>query len=82
VFTQMFFSGPSEPSLYMLESKTKAVYRFSARPETLNLQGQFQATVDQLKAQFTSPVTAVAVSPNHYIFLSMDNQVYYATDVP
>ncbi len=82
VFTQMFFSGPSDPSLYMLESKTKAVYRFSARPETLNLQGQFQATVDQLKAQFTSPVTAVAVSPNHYIFLSMDNQVYYATDVP
>ncbi|MFH1908314.1 MAG: hypothetical protein ABIL11_13180 [Chloroflexota bacterium] len=82
VFTQMFFSGPSDPSLYMLESKTKAVYRFSARPDTLNLQGQFQATVDQLKAQFTSPVTAVAVSPNHYIFLSMDNQVYYATDVP
>lgn len=82
VFTQMFFSGPSDPSLYMLESKTKAVYRFSARPDTLNLQGQFQATVDQLKTQFTSPVTAVAVSPNHYIFLSRDNQVYYATDVP
>lgn len=82
VFTQMFFSGPSDPSLYMLESETKAVYRFSARPETLNLQGQFQATVDQIEAQFTSPVTAMAISPNHYIFLSLDNQVYYATDVP
>ncbi|MDI6768468.1 MAG: hypothetical protein QMD04_02180 [Anaerolineales bacterium] len=82
VFTQMFFSGPSDPSLYMLASKTQAVYRFSARPDTLNLQGQFQPKVDQLKEQFTSPVTAMAVSPNHYIFLSMDNQVYYATDVP
>ncbi|MBU2609452.1 MAG: hypothetical protein KJ606_00685, partial [Chloroflexi bacterium] len=82
VFTQMFFSGPSDPSLYMLASKTQAVYRFSARPDTLNLQGQFQPKVDQLKEQFTSPVTAVAISPNHYIFLSMDNQVYYATDAP
>jgi hypothetical protein len=61
---------------------TRAVYRFSARPDALNLQGQFQPTVDQRKLLFTTPVTAVAVSPNRYIFLSVGNQVYYATDVP
>jgi len=82
VFTQMLFAGPSDPSLYMLESKTRAVYRFSALPDALNLQGQFQPTVDQRKLLFTTPVTAMAVSPNRYIFLSMDNQVYFATDVP
>lgn len=82
VFTQMLFAGPSDPALYMLESKTKAVYRFSARPDSLNLLGQFQPTVDQRRVQFTSPVTAMAVSPNRYIFLSLDDQVYYATDVP
>ncbi len=82
IFTQLFFSGTSAPSLYMLNSKAQAVFRFSAGPYSLNFQGQFQPTVDQLKAQFTSPVTAVAVSPNHYIFMSMDNQVYYATVVP
>jgi len=82
VFTQMLFAGPSDPSLYMLESMTRAVYRFSARPDALNLQGQFQPTVDQRKLLFTTPVTAVAVSPNRYIFLSVDNQVYYATDIP
>jgi len=82
VFTKMLFAGPSDPALYMLESKTKAIYRFSARLDALNLQGQFQPTVDQRKVQFISPVTAMAISPNRYIFLSMDNQVYYATDVP
>ena len=79
VFTQMLFAGPSDPALYMLESMNKAVYRFSARPDALNLQGQFQPTVDQRKLQFTSPVTAMAVSPNRYIFLSVDNQVYYGS---
>ncbi len=79
VFTQMLFAGPSDPSLYMLESMTRAVYRFSARPDALNLQGQFQPTVDQRKLLFTTPVTAMAVSPNRYIFLSVDNQVYYGS---
>jgi hypothetical protein len=83
VFSQMLFAGPSDPSLYMLASWTKAVYRFSISPDkVLSLQSQFQANAEQRNSFFSSPVTAMAISPNRYIFLSVENQVYFATDVP
>jgi hypothetical protein len=79
VFDQMLFAGPSDPSLYMLESMTKAVYRFSARREELTLQSQYQPVAEQRKLLFTAPVSTMAISPNGDIFLSLDSQVYFGS---
>ncbi len=81
-FTEFTFISSSDPSLYLLAPATAAIYRFSPRPETLFLQNQFRATVNQDKTLFSSPISAMAISPNRYIFLSSGSQVYFATDVP
>jgi hypothetical protein len=79
VFTQMTFASAPDPSLYLLEPLTRAVYRFSPRSDSLELRGQFRAAIDK---KFSGPATAMAISPNRYIFFSVGNQVYFATDVP
>ena len=81
-FSEFTFISSSDPSLYMLAPATAAIFRFSPRPETLFLQNQFRAAVNQEKTLFTSPISAMAISPNRYIFLSAGSQVYFATDVP
>jgi len=80
IFTRMTFASAPDPSLYMLEPLTKAVYRFSPRSDSLELRGQFRAAIDQPLS--SGPATAMAISPNRFIFLSVGNQVFYATDVP
>jgi hypothetical protein len=81
IFTQMSFAAPPDPSLYLLVPQAHAIYRFSPRPDSLNLQGQFRATVEQ-SSGFSEPATAMAMSLKRYLFISMGNQVHYATDVP
>jgi hypothetical protein len=82
IFTRMTFASPPDPSLYMLESLTRAVYRFSPRADSIELRGQFRPSAEQNNDTFSGPATAMAISPNRYIFLSIGNQVYFATDVP
>jgi hypothetical protein len=82
VFTQVSFASAPDPSLYMLEPLTRAVFRFSPRSDSVELRGQFRATPDQNNTDFSGSATAMAISPNRYLFLSMANQVFYATDVP
>jgi hypothetical protein len=81
-FTEFTFITSSDPSLYILAPATAAIYRFSPRPETLFLQNQFRAAVDQDKTLFTSPISSMAISPNRYIFLNSGSQIYFAMDVP
>ncbi|MBM3152828.1 MAG: hypothetical protein FJZ96_11625 [Chloroflexi bacterium] len=82
LFTQMTFASPPDPSLYLLVPNTQAVYRFSPRPDSLNLQAQLRATVNQSRELSGLQASAMAISPSRYLFLSIGNQVYYATDVP
>jgi len=79
IFTQIAFASPPDPSLYMLEPLTRAIYRFSPRSDSIELRGQFRAAIDK---KFPGPATAMAISPNRYLFFSVGNQVYFATDVP
>jgi hypothetical protein len=81
-FTEFTFIASSDPSLYILAPGTAAIYRFSPRPETLFLQNQFRAAVEQEKTLFTAPISAMAISPNRHIFLSSGSQIYFALDVP
>jgi len=80
--TEMTFTSPPDPSLYVLAPDKAAIYRFSPRPEALFLQNQFRAAIGQERTMFTSPVSAIAISPNRFIFLCVGNQVYYTMDVP
>jgi hypothetical protein len=82
IFTQMTFASAPDPSLYMLEPLTRAVYRFSPRSDSLELRGQFRATMQESNTLFDGPATAMTISPNRYAFFSIGNQVYFATDVP
>ena len=82
IFTQVTFASAPDPSLYMLEPLTRAIYRFSPRSNTLELRGQFRATMEQNNTLFDGPATAMAISPNRYTFFSVGNQIYFATDVP
>jgi hypothetical protein len=84
IFTQMTFASAPDPSLYMLEPLTRAIYRFSPRSDSMELRGQFRATMEQEQnnSLFDAPATALTISPNRYIFFSVGNQVFFATDVP
>jgi len=82
IFTQMAFASAPDPSLYMLEPLTRAIYRFSPRPDSLELRGQFRASMEQNNSLFGGPATAMTISSNRYLFFSIGNQVYFAIDVP
>jgi hypothetical protein len=82
IFTQMSFATAPDPSLYMLEPLTRAIYRFSPRPDSMELRGQFRASMQQTNALFNGPATAMTISSNRDVFFSVGNQVYFATDVP
>lgn len=71
LFTQIQFAPPPDPSLYLLEPKSQAIYHFSLR---LVLQRQYQP----LQALSDEPATAFAISPSRMVFLAIGNQVYYA----
>jgi hypothetical protein len=82
IFTQITFASDPDPSLYLLEPLTRAIYRFSPRSDSLELRGQFRATMEQNNSLFNGPATSMAIGTNRYAFFSVGNQVYFASDVP
>jgi len=82
IFNQISFAAAPDPLLYLLEPLTRAVYYFSPRSDSLELRGQFRASVEQSNTQFNGTATAMAISPNRYIFFSIGYQVFFATNVP
>ena len=71
VFSEIQFAPPPDPSLYLLEPETRAIYHFSMR---LAFQRQYRAQGPLPDG----PATAFAVGSNHQAFLAIGNQVYYA----
>ena len=78
----MAFAAAPDPSLYLLEPLTRAIYRFSPRSDSLELRGQFRASLEGSGEPASGTATAMAISPNRYLFFSVGNQVFFATDVP
>jgi hypothetical protein len=79
IFSQMTFAAAPDPLLYMLEPLTRAIYFFSPRTDSLELRGQFRASVEQSNSLFSEPATAVVISPNRYVFLATGSQVFFAS---
>jgi hypothetical protein len=72
-FKRVLFTPPPDPSLYLLEPVSQAIFHFSLR--SLGFQRQY------LPAQpvGTGQATAFAVNPiQRYLYLALGNLVYYA----
>jgi hypothetical protein len=71
-FSQIQFSPPPEPSIFMLDPQTQAIYRFSVR---LTFDRQFRSN----EPIADSPASAFFVNrSDHAIYMAVGNQVYYA----
>ncbi len=76
--TQMQITPPPDSTLLLLDSDTRSVMRVSSR--TLELQNQIHPMPGaSLKA---GTAGAMTVNPNRVLFLAVDDQVYFATDLP
>ncbi len=71
VFQQIQYAPPPDPSLYLLEPETPAIYHFSVR---LSYQRQFRSA--NLLPE--GPATTFTVTPNRQVFLAIGNQVYFS----
>ncbi|MBE0672337.1 MAG: hypothetical protein IH588_17315 [Anaerolineales bacterium] len=79
-FTQLLFAAPPDPSILLLDADSRGVMRFS--PRSLELQNQFRPMTGAANPISSGPAGAVAVSPNHVLYLAVDGQVYFATNMP
>jgi hypothetical protein len=71
-FSEIKFAPPPEPTIYLFDPNSNAIYRFSVR---LTLDRQFR-TQDSLPEGRASAFTVNRNS--HTVFLAIENQVYYA----
>ncbi len=73
LFSQISFVPPPDPSIYMLEPNTLTVYHLSM---VLNLQRQFSAQVELVRARRSA--TAFAISSDRSVYISIGNNVFGA----
>lgn len=72
-FTEVLFAHPPDPSIYLLEPGSQAIYHFSVR---LTFQRQFQSS----QPLPDGPATAFTLShTNRTVFIAIGNEVFYAT---
>jgi hypothetical protein len=76
--TQMMLTLPPDSNLLFLDADNRSVLRVSAR--SLELQNQIYPMPGT--ALKSGPAGAMTVNPNRVLFLAIDDQVYFATDMP
>jgi len=79
-FTQMLFTALPDQSILLLDADTQGVLRFAQR--TLELQNQFRPETGAANPIPSGPAGAVAVGPNHVLYLAVGGQVYFAANMP
>jgi hypothetical protein len=76
--TQLLLTGSPDTMLLLLDADNRSVLRFG--PRSLELQNQiYPLPGTSLKP---GPAGAIAVNPNRVLFLAVDDQVYFATNLP
>jgi hypothetical protein len=76
--TQMVLTSPPDSTLLLLDAENRSVMRIS--PRTLELQNQIAPMPgSSLKL---GPAGAMTANPNRALFIAIDDQVYFATDMP
>lgn len=79
-FTQILYAAPPDPSILLLDADGQSLMRFA--PRTLELQNQFRPTAGSGNPIPAGTVGAVAVSPDHVLYLAVNGQVYFAVNMP
>ncbi len=79
-FTQIALTNPPNPVVLLLDADHQSVYRLSAH--TLEYQNQVTGYAGEASPFQPGPAGAMAVSPNYVLYLSVGNQVYFATNMP
>jgi len=79
-FTQILLTALPNQSILLLDADTQGVLRFT--PRSLELQSQLRPTTGASNPVPSGPVGAIAVGPNHVLYLAVNGQIYFATDMP
>jgi len=69
-FTQIAFTTPPDPSIFLLDPEQAAIFHFSLR---LTFQRQLREV-----APLGEPATAFAISPSRSVFIGMGNEILWA----
>jgi hypothetical protein len=79
-FTQMMFTSAPDSALLLLDSDSQGIFRFA--PRSLELQGQLRPLAGRDNRLPQGAVGAMTVSPNHVLYFSLQDKIYFATDSP
>jgi hypothetical protein len=79
-FIQIALTNPPNPVVLLLDADHQSVYRLSAH--TLEYQNQVTGYAGEDSPFQDGPADSMAVSPNYVLYLSIGNQVYFATNLP
>jgi len=75
---QMMLTPPPDSTLVLLDADNRSVMRIS--PRTLELQNQIYPMPGT--SLQSGPAGAMTINPNRVLFLAVDDQVYFAADMP
>jgi hypothetical protein len=78
--TQIGVSAAPDTSLLLLSADDQAVFRIT--PRSFELQNQMKPSSGASNPVSSGPVDAMAVGPNHVLYLAVAGQVYFATGMP
>ena len=78
--TQMVFTALPDQSILLLDADSQAVFRIA--PRTMELQNQLRPINGKNNSVPAASIGAMAVSPNHILYLAVEDNVYFATDMP
>ena len=77
-FRQMAFAAPPDFAMLVLDADGRSVFRVSLR--TFELQSIFGVAGNSVN--LPGPFTAMAVSPNHVLYVAIGGQVYFTNEAP
>ncbi|MDD2923278.1 MAG: hypothetical protein PHQ36_13415 [Anaerolineales bacterium] len=80
-FTQILFTMPPDSSVLLLDADTQGILRFAPR-RPLELQNQLRPTTGNANPISPGAVGAAAIAPNHVLYITVNGQVYFATNMP
>jgi hypothetical protein len=72
-FTHIQYSSPPDPSLYLLDAKSVAIYHFSLK---LSLQKQLSVQAGDPLGMLKGKPTAFSINPAKILFIAFGNKIY------
>lgn len=79
-FTQMTFTPAPDSALLLLNADGQSIFRFT--PRSLELQNQLRPLAGQANPLPPGPIGAIAISPNHVVYLAVQDRIYFAVESP